>query len=174
MTNNTPDGDIPPVPVPPPGVADGNTPPIEPAPAGPAAASPAPPAPLPAVSPPPPAPAAAQPNPYAAPGQESPYVAPAASPQPNAYAPVAAGPVQTLSIIAMIAGIVGVLGSFAGLGFLPSLAAVIMGHMAQKKQPWAKPFWVTALATGYVGLGISLITGLFFLVVFLAASSGSF
>ncbi|MDJ0334197.1 hypothetical protein QMG83_03055 [Salinibacterium sp. G-O1] len=166
MTTNTPDNEIPPVPVPP------VTPP-PPAPVEPAPAAAAPPAPLPPVSPAPPAPAAARPDPYAAPGQTAPYASPAAAPQPNPYAPVAAGPVQTLSIVAMIVGILGVLMSFVGLGFLPALAAVIMGHLAQKRQPWAKPFWVTALVTGYVGLGISLIAGLFFLFVFIAASSGS-
>ena len=73
----------------------------------------------------------------------------------------------------MIAGIVGVLGSFVGFGFLPSLAGVIMGHIAQKREPWAKGFWMTALITGYVGVGISLMSGIGVLLIFLAALSGS-
>ena len=124
------------------------------------------------------APAAAHPEPYAGPGQPSPYATQGAQPQPypspsTAYAPVAAGPAQTLSIIAMIAGIVGVLGAFAGIGFLPAVAGVIMGHIAQKRQPWAKGFWVTALVTGYVGVAISVVIGLFALIIFLVAMSGS-
>jgi hypothetical protein len=59
----------------------------------------------------------------------------------------------------MITGIVGVVFSFVwALGFLPSLAAVITGHLAQRRQPQAKPFWLAGIITGYVGLGISLIT----------------
>ena len=48
-----------------------------------------------------------------------------------------------------------------------------MGHIAQKRDPWAKRFWVTALITGYVGVGISLISGIGALLIFLAAPSGS-
>ena len=69
-------------------------------------------------------------------------------------------------------GIGVVLGSFVG-GFLPALAAVIMGHIAQKREPWATGFWVTALIAGYVGVGISLISGIGALLIFLAAPSGS-
>jgi hypothetical protein len=73
----------------------------------------------------------------------------------------------------MIAGIVGVLGSFVGFGFLPALAGVILGHIAQKREPWAKGFWVTALVTGYVGLGISLISGIGVVLLFVLGMSGS-
>ena len=153
MAGTTPDNEIPPIPVPP--------------------------APLQPVSPAPESSApAAHPDPYAAPGQPAPYAAQGDQPQPypspsTPYAPVAAGPAQTLSIIAMIAGIVGVLGSFVGIGFLPAVAGVIMGHIAQKRQPWAKGFWVTALVTGYVGVAISVAIGLFALIIFLAAVSTS-
>ncbi len=169
MASNTPDNDIPSVPVPPPGDAVGSVPSAD---APDAAITPPPPAPVPPTplepTPVAGAPAAPAPAPYAAPGQPSPYATQGATPQPTAYTPVATGPVQTLSIVAMIAGIVGVLGSFIGLGFLPALASVILGHLAQKRQPWAKPFWITALITGYVGVGISLITGLVLLLAILA------
>lgn len=61
----------------------------------------------------------------------------------------------------MATGIAGLVLTFMALGFLPALAAVIMGHMAQKKQPYARPFWLTGLITGYVGVAFSLIVGVF-------------
>ena len=64
------------------------------------------------------------------------------------------------------------LGSFVW-GFLLALAGVIMGHIALKREPWAGGFWVTALITGYVGAGISLISRIGALLIFLAAPSGS-
>lgn len=219
MASTPPGNEIPPVPVPPPGMVVGAgqaddasdaaptapplsppgasppaaTPPaaaqlaptpVEPLPAAPAAASASssqgPPQPLPRVTPASSSPQSvpARPDPYAAPGQQPSFAAqqpiqPSQQQQPYAYAPVAAGPNQTLSIIAMVAGIIGVLGSFVGLGLLPALAGVIMGHIAQKRQPWAKAFWITALITGYVGVAISLVSGLIVLIALLAAIAGN-
>ena len=64
----------------------------------------------------------------------------------------------------MILGIVGVLGALIWIGLLPAIAAVITGHMAVKRQPWAKPFWLTGIITGYVGIAITVI---YFLAVIL-------
>jgi hypothetical protein len=63
----------------------------------------------------------------------------------------------------MVTGIGGLLLSLFGAGFLPALAAVIIGHLAVKRQPHAKAFWLTGLITGYVGIAISLISLLFFI-----------
>ena len=174
--------DIPSIPLPP---AAGGVPPVEPTPATPPA-PPAPPAPpsVPGAPVPLPPVSAARPDPYAAPdaapnpyaqpqaGYAAPpagYVAPpAAYGQPYAYAPVAAGPVQGLSITSMILGIASVVLSFIGFGFLFALGAVITGHLAQRRQPYARPFWLTGLITGYIGLGISLLTGLVLVVAFIA------
>jgi hypothetical protein len=146
--------DVPAVPLPPEGSA---VPPVEPAPvAAPVVSTP------PAASAAPPATDAARPNPYAAPA------APTYSTAPGAYAPAPAGPPQGLSLASMITGIVGVLLSFFGAGFLVSLAAVITGHMAQRRQPHAKPLWLTGIITGYVGLGINLIWGIFILILLVA------
>jgi hypothetical protein len=60
----------------------------------------------------------------------------------------------------MILGIGGLLFTLFGFGFLPALAAVITGHLAQKRQPYARPFWLTGIITGYIGLAISLIIGI--------------
>ena len=78
-------------------------------------------------------------------------------------------PPKGLSITSMILGIAGVVLAIFSVGFLPALAGVITGHMASKRQPYAKPFWLTGIITGYVGIVIGLLTGLFWLVLFLAA-----
>lgn len=171
------DDNIPPIPTPPvdaDATASG-VPPVEPAPAAPPAASapvPDPTAPVPPTAygtqsaTPPPAqpttPPPAQPvqppaNPYAqAPGAYA----------PAAYTPAPAGPAQGLAITSMILGIAGLVLTLFSFGFLPALAAVITGHMAQKRQPWAKPFWLTGIITGYVGVGLGLIIGIFWVILF--------
>jgi len=109
------------------------------------------------------APAAAQPNPYApaapAAAQPNPYAA-SAPPQPYNYGPYVPQPPQGLSIVSMVLGIVGLLLSFGGAGFLLNVAAVITGHMATRRQPYAKGFWLTGIVTGYVGLAFSLLWGI--------------
>ena len=89
---------------------------------------------------------------------EPPRVDPYAPPAPytGAYTP---GPPQGLSIASLVCGIGGAVFSLFGFGFLPALAGVITGHLAQKRQPYARGLWLTGLITGYVGLGISLLTG---------------
>ena len=159
--NKTPD--VPPIPVPPVEAA----PKVAKAPAkAPAAKKPAA-----AAAPIPPlvdlaggttAPAAAQPNPYAqAPAaQPDPYAQAApGQPQPYNYGPYVPQPPKGLSITSMILGIAGLVFAF----FPANVAAVITGHMASKSQPYAKPFWLTGIITGYVGLGVSLLVGLIIL-----------
>jgi len=115
---------------------------------------------------PPAAPYGAPAAPYGAPA--APYSAPAApyggqQPySPGAYA--APGPAQGLSLAAMITGIAGAFLSLFAFGFLPALAAVILGHIASKRQPYAKPFWLTGIITGYVGVGISILWSLVWIV----------
>ncbi|TBN57785.1 DUF4190 domain-containing protein [Glaciihabitans arcticus] len=137
---------------------------------------------------PPPAPAAVtpefepRPNPYAAPA--APYGAPAAPPygapaQPNPYAVTqnydyttgtyVTTPVQPqgLSIASMVTGIVAVLLTFASFGFIPGVVAVVLGHLAQKRQPQARAMWITGLITGYIAAGLGILTGLFWLAIIL-------
>jgi hypothetical protein len=96
----------------------------------------------------------------------SPYAAPVA-PATQAYVPVPAGPPQGLAIASMVTGLAGLLFSLiaVGFGFLASVAAVVTGHMAQKKQPYAKGFWLTGIITGYIGIAISI----FFFIIFIVA-----
>ena len=127
------------------------------------------------------APAAAEPNPYApaapAAAQPNPYAQPApipTQPQPYNYGPYVPQPPQALSIVSMVLGIVGLLLSFFGSGFLLNVAAVITGHMATKRQPYAKGFWLTGIITGYVGLGFDLLWGAFWLIILvLSLTAGS-
>ena len=109
------------------------------------------------------------PEPYAA------AAPPAAAVQPTPYAPsyAPAAPTQGLSITSMITGIVGLLASlFGGWGLLISVAAVVTGHMAVKRQPTAKLFWLTGVITGWAGIGIALIWVIFW-VVFIIAIIGA-
>jgi hypothetical protein len=107
-----------------------------------------------------------------APAPESnpqPYAQSAPSPygaaQPAAYGQPAYGqgtygqpmPPRGLSIASMVCGIVGLVLSFFMVGFLPALAAVILGHIGMKKEPTAKGFSLTGLITGYAGIALSLI-----------------
>lgn len=125
----------------------------------------APPPPTPPVPPAPPAPPAYG----AAPGQ--PYAA------PYQGAPARKSPV--LSIISLIAGIVGVAGGF--IVFIPIIgsimqlfipaAAVVLGFLGKSKEPQAKGMWLTGIILGFVGLAIAIISLIGWIALF---SSGTF
>ena len=137
------------------------------APTPPASGEPAPPAfPVaPGVPTAPPAYAPAPPPPYSA-GQ------PAAGQAYAAGQPYVAGepvPPRGLALASMITGIAGLVLAFAGVGFLPAVAAVVLGHIAQRKQPYARPFWLTGIITGYVGVAIGLITAAFWIILIIAS-----
>ena len=103
---------------------------------------------------PPPAPAYGAPTPPA-------YGAPAVA----SYTGAPGAKKQVMSIIAMIAGILGVLGS--GIAFIPVLgtimgllfpvAAVVLGFLGKKKEPLAKGFWMTGIITGFVGVVLVIV-----------------
>jgi hypothetical protein len=124
-------------------------------------------------------------DPYAqpAPPPPPPPYAPAAY-APTAYSPAYSGgyygapqPPKGLAIASLVTGIAGAFFSlFYGLGLFPSIAAVITGHLARKRQPYARGFWIAGLITGYVGLGISVlwIVGIIIFFVFVAANPSYF
>ena len=169
------DSDTPPIPTPTP--EQSVTPPVEPAPVVPSATAPVePPAAPPAAPSVPPAysgdlpPAPPPLPPEGAPAYTTPtYTSPAYT-TPGAYAP--ARP-QGLSIASLICGIAGVVLSFGGLGLLPSIAGIVTGHLARKRQPWARGLWLTGMITGYVGLAISIIAGIIIIIIFVFAASQS-
>ena len=57
----------------------------------------------------------------------------------------------------MILGLVGLVLSLFGVGFLVAVAAIVLGHLAAKRQRHAKTFWLVGLIAGYVGLAASLV-----------------
>ena len=143
---------------------------------------------LPPTPPPAPEPAApTAPPAYAAPTAPPAYAAPTAPPAyaPPAYAapaygnPVAA-PKKTLSLIGMIAGIVGLVG-FA-IVFLPIVgsilqlfipgAALVLGILGRKREGApARGFWITAIITGIVGLAIAIIALIGWIALFAVGSA---
>ncbi|KZE95623.1 hypothetical protein AVP42_00063 [Agromyces sp. NDB4Y10] len=70
------------------------------------------------------------------------------------------------SIISLIAGIIGIIGSgiviipFVGgiLQLIVPAAAVVLGFIGRRKEPWAKGMWLTGIVLGFVGIAIALIS----------------
>ena len=73
-----------------------------------------------------------------------------------------------LSIASLCCGIA----AFIGLGFflLPQLAAVILGHMALKREPSGKGMAIAGLVLGYVGIALALLV---FVIIALGLAIGS-
>jgi hypothetical protein len=71
-----------------------------------------------------------------------------------------------LSLISLIAGIIGVVGSpiaiipFVGgvLQLFVPAAAVVLGFLGRTKEPAARGMWMTGLILGFVGIGIALLS----------------
>lgn len=125
------------------------------------------------------------------PSQPGGYSQPSGYGQPADYGKPAYGqpaygqpaPAKTLSLIGMIAGIVGLLGS--GIAILPIIgsilglfipaAAIVLGFLGKNREgDPARPFWLTALITGFIGVGIALVALVFWIVVFSVGSTTGF
>ncbi len=76
------------------------------------------------------------------------------TPQPQYSSPQYAGaaPSKTLSIISLVAGIVGLF-----FGTLPSIAAIVLGFLGRSREPHARGFWLTGIILGFVGLVLGFI-----------------
>jgi Domain of unknown function (DUF4190) len=86
-------------------------------------------------------------------------------------------PPKGLAIASLVTGIAGAFFSlFYGFGLFPSIAGIITGHLARKRQPYARGMWLAGLITGYIGLGISLlwIAGIIVFIVVLASNPHAF
>lgn len=123
------------------------------------------------------------------PPPESPYqpaaqpaVAPPASPYqaplpPPPVSPYSTGgpqkPPTTLSLLALIFGIIGIpISCCYGAGLLFSLAGVVLGHLGLKREQ-ARGMALGGLITGYVGLGVVLVWIVIGIgIVLFAVSSG--
>jgi hypothetical protein len=110
-----------------------------------------------------------------APGADVPYG------QPYAGGAVRKSPV--LSILSLIAGIVGLIGSwiviFPIVGsildlFIPA-AAVVLGFLGRRKEPTARGMWLTGIILGFVALAIAIIALILWIVLIANANaSGAF
>jgi hypothetical protein len=173
-----PNRQVPPAPeapasdVPAPDAPDTSTPSGTPVPPAAPSGAPVPP-PAPAYGAPQQPPAPPAPPQYGAPQYGAPQQgAPQGSPygQPYATAPAQKSPV--LSIISLITGILGVLISiFGGWGFLFSVAAVVLGFLGRSKESAARGMWLTGLILGFVGIALSIIWLIIFIIIFASAAS---
>ena len=77
--------------------------------------------------------------------------------QQQPYGAYAAAPPKGLSIASLICGIGGFVTISFGIGFFAAIAAVILGFIAKKNQPYAKGLWLTGIITGFVTIGLSVI-----------------
>lgn len=77
----------------------------------------------------------------------SPYVAPAA------------GPKQGLSLTSFILGLAGLVFSWVPiLGFLSSVAAIVLGFIGKSKEPAApKWMWLVGIIAGFVAVALSIL-----------------
>lgn len=92
---------------------------------------------------------------------------PAVAATPVAAAPVASSPTQTLGILALILGIVGLLASAAAAGLVFGIAAAILGHQSLRREPAARGMAIAGLVTGYVSIGVSVVSGIILLATML-------
>ena len=104
---------------------------------------------------------------------------PPAAPAAPAYAPApVAGPKQSLSLTSFILGIAAfVLSFFYGIGFLPGIAAVIVGFIAKGKEAEApKWMWLVGIIGGFVAIAIGIIVFIITVVVIgmIASNPGGF
>ncbi|MFF2030911.1 DUF4190 domain-containing protein [Arthrobacter sp. NPDC058192] len=102
-------------------------------------------------------------SPYAQPGSYNAYGQPSyygASPAP-----------KTLSIASMCCGIAALVGF--GFFLLPQLAAVILGHLALRREPAGRGMAIAGLVMGYVGIAVTiLVLVIIGLVIGTARNSG--
>jgi hypothetical protein len=109
--------------------------------------------------------------------EPSPYV----SPEPTPYAAAPATKAPILSILSLVAGIIGILGfavvflPFVGsiLGLPIPAAAIVLGLIGKKKEPTAsKGLWLTGIILGAVGIVIAIVSFLGWSLLF--ATNGSY
>lgn len=104
-----------------------------------------------------------QQSPYAQPGSANAYGQPA-------YYSVPAAP-KGLSIASMCCGIAALVGF--GFFLLPQLAAVILGHLALRREPAGRGMAIAGLVMGYVAIAVTvLVMVIFGLVIGSARSRG--
>lgn len=117
----------------------------------------------------PPSPYGQPPSPYQQQAfNQQPYGQPQSPYGQPAYYAMQAEP-KGLSIASMCCGIA----VFVGFGFfiLPQIAAVILGHLALKREPAGKGMAIAGLVMGYLGVALTVIFGIIFFIAIGASSS---
>ena len=104
-------------------------------------------------------------------GQGAPAAPAYGQPAAPGYASAPAKPSQVLSILSLVGGIVGLVGSFFYFGLLFSIAAVVLGFIAKKKEPASKGMWLTGIILGFVGIAIGVIFIIIAIIAFAVLAS---
>lgn len=108
--------------------------------------------------------------------QNTPENAPPVQP---AYVPPVMPPVQyvqqpshdsSLAITSMVFGILALLASFTGFGFILGTPAIILGIISLKKHNAARGLSITGIVTGSIGAAISVAIMLFVIVMLILVS----
>jgi hypothetical protein len=108
-------------------------------------------------------------SPYSQPG--SPYTQPASPYGQPSYYGMAAAP-KNLSIASMCCGIAVYVGF--GVFLLPQLAAVILGHMALRREPSGRGFAIAGLVMGYIGIALTVLVIAVFALLMAGLASSSY
>ncbi|WP_209561678.1 hypothetical protein [Frigoribacterium sp. PvP032] len=116
---------------------------------------------------------------YGAPQQQQlPYGAPQ-QPYAAAYSPYAAAgatrPSSVLSILSLVGSLVGVLAVLVtfGAGVVFSIAAVVLGHIASRREGHARRLWLPGIIVGYAGIALAVIIWVAIGVFFASVPGGS-
>ena len=111
-------------------------------------------------------------SPYTQPGspygQQGQYGSPYGQ---SSYYGMAAAP-KNLSIASMCCGIAVYVGF--GVFLLPQLAAVILGHMALRREPSGRGFAIAGLVMGYIGIALTVLVIVVFALLMAGLASSSY
>lgn len=97
----------------------------------------------------------------------------AGAPYPGGYGAPGAGygyqapPARTLSLISMVLGIVSI--ATLGATFFTQIAAVILGHIALKREPAGRGMALAGLIMGYVTIGLGILLVILAIILFAGA-----
>jgi hypothetical protein len=78
---------------------------------------------------------------------------------------------KTLSIIALVLGIVGI--ASGGFLFIPQIGAIVLGHIALRREPSGRGMAIAGLVLGYLVIALWLLFLVFMAVVFQGFSTTS-
>jgi hypothetical protein len=101
-------------------------------------------------------------NPYASTPQANPYTAPAANPY---AAPAGSEKRPTLSLLSLALAFLSLIIGITGVGIIPAIAAVVLGHMGKAREPHARGIWLSGLILGYIAILANVVLVIVVLIV---------